>query len=382
MAVTEEFVEQVSQALDELGYTVEQQGPEDVIDDVSELNNNVTLPGIRVENNVMTGYVTMKLAVLRTYLSNAITAIQTQWTAWFGLDDTTEGGIQKTWKTWFTGRQSEWDVLKTDSQSATSAANTAAQNANTATAGAERVNANVSGMVVTITDRNGTQRTVDLSFDFYNSYPSVAAMNADVANIPASKLVSIATTDKTSKENARIYQKRSDGVMIYVADLDQASAEAWADWLNNMKPEINERIATADSDHTRANTDHQTATQDHSTASSDHTQAGRDHTTATQDHSQASQDHQTSVTQSTYAKNQGDYAKNMADHPAYVGMDDYWYLWDYATQAYVKGPYAKGDDLDYSTMTPEEIQRLVDNIKADLVFASVQTCEDIIDELN
>jgi hypothetical protein len=249
MAVTEEFVEQVSQALDQLGYSVEQE--EDVIDDVSQLNDDVTLPGIRVSNGTMTGYVSMKLAVLRAYLDTVVSAIQTQWNTWFGLDDTTDGGVQKIWKTWFTGRQSEWDVLK---------------------------------------------------------------------------------------------------------------------------PEINERITTADSDHTRADTDHQTATQDHTTASSDHTQAGKDHSTATQDH-------QTSVTQSAYAKDQGDYAKNMAEHPAYVGDDDYWYLWNYATQAYVKGPYAKGDDLDFSTMTAEEIQRLVDNIKDSIVFATVQTCEDIIDEL-
>ena len=60
----------------------------------------------------------------------------------------------------------------------------------------------------------------------------------------------------------------------------------------------------------------------------------------------------------TYAQNQGDYAKNMADHPSYVGSDGYWYHWDYATQLFVKGPKAKGEDLDYSSMTESEKEEL------------------------
>lgn len=67
-------------------------------------------------------------------------------------------------------------------------------------------------------------------------------------------------------------------------------------------------------------------------------------------------------------------------HPPYIGDGttgdlNYWYLYDVTTAQYIKGPYAKGDDIDYSTMTPEELQRLIDNIKADLVFATDADCE-------
>lgn len=41
----------------------------------------------------------------------------------------------------------------------------------------------------------------------------------------------------------------------------------------------------------------------------------------------------------------------------------------------------KGDALNYSDMTPQEKQDLIDNIKEDLIFASDETCESIIDEL-
>ena len=91
-------------------------------------------------------------------------------------------------------------------------------------------------------------------------------------------------------------------------------------------------------------------------------------------------------TQADYAKEQGDYAKAWNEHPPYIGDGtngdkDYWYLYDITTGQYVKSSYAKGDDIDWETMTDEEYQRLVENVKQDLVFSSVGTCEDIIDEL-
>ena len=63
-----------------------------------------------------------------------------------------------------------------------------------------------------------------------------------------------------------------------------------------------------------------------------------------------------------YARTQGDYAKNMADHLPYIGGDGYWYQWSYASQAYVKGQYAKGDNLDYSTLTDAEKDELADRM--------------------
>lgn len=127
----------------------------------------------------------------------------------------------------------------------------------------------------------------------------------------------------------------------------------------------------------------------------------------------------------TQAGNEADRAKNMNDHPPYVGDDDYWYLWDYTSQQYIRGEYArgaaatisvgstttldadqpatvansgtegaavfnfgiprgvkgedgqkgdkgdKGDDLDYSTMTAEEKSELNDTIVQHIVSENI-----------
>lgn len=181
----------------------------------------------------------------------------------------------------------EWtNTYKPDIVAKTSAAQTA-------TAGAERVNAQLDGMTVTITNRQGVSKSTNIGFEVYRTYSSVAAMNADAANVPQGKFVIIATTDATDPDNAKLYAKNSQGGFTFLSDLDQASSAAWADWLDNMKPQIESAITTADSDHTRAGQDHQTATQDHSTAQSDHTKATQDHTTATSDHNNYTADRQT-----------------------------------------------------------------------------------------
>ena len=153
--------------------------------------------------------------------------------------------------------------------------------------------------------------------------------------------------------------------------------------------------STALSDHTTAESDHTTADADHTTALSDHTTAGSDHTTALSDHTTADADH-TASTNATlaaanaasyandkggYASNQGDYAKNLADHPAYIGNDNYWYIWNYDSQQYVKSSPAKGDDLHWDEMTEEEKEELAQKAIAQIVFATPETCASIVDEL-
>lgn len=95
--------------------------------------------------------------------------------------------------------------------------------------------------------------------------------------------------------------------------------------------------------------------------------------TAAADHERAEADHATS--------------QEWNDHPPFIGDGrtgdkNYWYLYDITTSQYIKGPYAKGDDIDWTTMSQEEYERLVENVKQDLVFATAYTCEDIIDELS
>ena len=142
---------------------------------------------------------------------------------------------------------------------------------------AENVNADLTGLVVTITDRYGVSRSVDIGFEMFRTYPSVAAMNADAPNVPQGKFVIIATQDPTSEDNAKMYCKNSQGSFTFLSDLDQASSSAFADWLDNYKPVI-------EADHTRADGDHTRAESDHSRAENDHTRADTDHQTAAGDH--------------------------------------------------------------------------------------------------
>lgn len=118
---------------------------------------------------------------------------------------------------------------------------------------AGHVDAEMDGMTVIITNRNGVTKRVSMAFDIYDSYPSVASMLADVSHIPNGGLASIATDDPTDADNAKLYQKRSNGTMVYIGDLDQASAHAWLDWLNNKKPLIENATDAANTAATNAN---------------------------------------------------------------------------------------------------------------------------------
>ena len=251
---------------------------------------------------------------------------------------------------------SDLEDLKDETENARDDANTAATRAENAATGAENVNATMVGMTVTITDRNGVSHSENIGFEIYRTYASVAAMNADAANVPEGKFVIIATTSATDPENARLYCRNGSTAQqpfSLLSDLDQASSAAWADWLNNMKPAIQSAITTAGTDHTQAVSDHQTAATDHSTAAADHTQAGTDHSA--------------SVSATGSANAQANRAKAWADHPPFIGNgttgeQNYWYLWNETTQAYVRNAYAKGDNLDWSTLTQTERDRLINDM--------------------
>ena len=204
--------------------------------------------------------------------------------------------------------------------------NAVAERVETAVTEANNVNAELDGMTVIITNRKGQERSVNMAFDIYDSYKSIAEMNAHLADIPNGGLASIATDDPTDSDNAKLYQKRSDGTLAYIGDLDQASSEAWADWLNNKKPQIEDAtdaanaaadrvddcIATANQDHIQAVTDHTTAVSDHTTATTDHTTAQSDHTQAASDTSRAATDHTAATSDHTTATS--DHTTAAADH--------------------------------------------------------------------
>ena len=166
-----------------------------------------------------------------------------------------------------------------------------------ATDEASNVDADLTGMTVTITNRKGVSKEVNIGFEILarNVYPSIADMNANAANVRPGEFCMIATTDPTSTENAQLWSRNSspstsEHPFTFLSDLDQAATSAFADWLENYKPVI-------EADHTRAEQDHSTATTDHATATTDHQTATTDHQTATQDHATATTDHSISAQQ-------------------------------------------------------------------------------------
>lgn len=182
---------------------------------------------------------------------------------------------------------------------------------------AENVDATVDGMIVTITDRHGVSKSVNIGFDIYRTYGSVAAMNADAANVEDGKFVMIATLDPTSTENAQLWVRNNNAAtsqnpFSFLSDLDQASSAAWADWMENQKPIIEADHTTAVADHTQAVSDHTNATNDHAVAGQDHTTAGTDHTQAVSDSTRAGQDHL--VAEQDHTRAEGDHTTASTDH--------------------------------------------------------------------
>lgn len=233
-----------------------------------------------------------------------------------------------------------------------------------ATAGAEKVNATLVGMTVTVTDRNGQSRSQNIGFEITEDhvYPSVAAMQADAANVLPGKFCMIATTDKTSEDNAQLWTRNtnaatSENPFTFLSDLDQVATSAFADWMENYKPVI-------ESDHTRAEQDHNTATSDHTTALAGHSNADADHTRAEQDHSTAGQDHTRS--------------ENIVAHPPYIadgttpypGDAGYFYSWDYGQQTYVRQARLS---LDWQSMTQAEREALAQYVLGQIGFDDVPT---------
>lgn len=212
---------------------------------------------------------------------------------------TTQEWVQTTLKTMMrpiTRNISDLDTIKTQTIAAKDAANTAA-------AGAANVNATLTGYTVTITDRTGVQRSVDIGFyiDPDHVYESKEQMKSAASVVDAGQFCIIATTDPTDPDNATLWIRNSlpstsAEPYTFLSDLDQASSAAWADWLENMKPQIEAATDAANDAADRVDDCIATADADHTRAEGDHTTAGQDHTQATQDHENYTADRQTFAT--------------------------------------------------------------------------------------
>ena len=320
-----------------------------------------------------------------------------------------------------------------------------------ATEDAEKVNATISGMTVTITDRQGASTSVNIGFEITEDhvYPSVAAMKADAANVLPGQFCMIATTDPTSTDNAQLWARNRSGAtssnpFTFLSDLDQASSSAFSDWLNNQKPLIENATAYANAQGDYAKSEGNTAkskgeeaerqgnkaeqqgdaaeaqgdvaeaqgntaeqrgltaksqgetaaaqgnaaeaqgdeaerqgnvaeSQGNTAESKGNTAAAQGNTaeaqgnTAEEQGNTAEAQGNAAETKGNFAKTQGDYAKEWNIHPPYIGNgttgdQNYWYLYDITTSQYVRGPYAKGDNLDWDSMTQGDKDRLVQEL--------------------
>lgn len=255
-----------------------------------------------------------------------------------------------------------------------------------ATEEASNVDAGLAGMTVTITDRNGVSRSVNIGFEITQDhvYSSIAAMNADAANVLPGQFCMIATTDPTSTDNAQLWTRNSSSAtsahpFTFLSDLDQASSAAWADWMENYKPVIIADHQTAEgdhtraeSDHTRADTDHTRAENDHLTASSDHTRAESDHTRAESDHSTAADDHTTATSDHGTAEDDHDIAEqdhSRAETDHETATDDHTTAGADHTRAENDHTRAEQDDsragTDHETATADHTRAESDHTRAE-----------------
>lgn len=82
------------------------------------------------------------------------------------------------------------------------------------------------------------------------------------------------------------------------------------------------------------------------------------------------------TTATTRANTAAEVCENLNAHPAYIadgtqqkpGDVGYWYIWDYTNQVYVKGSKAKGDDLDWDSMSEEDKEELAQKVLDHIIF--------------
>ena len=267
MAVTDEFKQDVLEVLDEYTAQLENQTGTNAtpIMPAADVDRTVSMPAVKFdadprENSraVPQGYYQIPVADFFNRIDRASAAVEQATSDLEDLKGRTEQARQET----------------IDATGDAIAATTAATN----------VNADLTGMTVTITNRQGVSRSVNIGFEILQDhvYPTIEAMNADAANVRAGEFCMIATTDPTSPDNAQLWSRNSSEPdsghpFTFLSDLDQASSAAFADWLENYKPVIEGDHARAEDDHTRAEGDHTRAEADHATADGDHQTATHDH---------------------------------------------------------------------------------------------------------
>ena len=166
--MTEADKQEVIELIDQMGAAIDGNGDVEVISSVEGLGpDTVTLPGIRRDSNGnFLNYIVAELTIFTQYVESAVNSVKNTWRAWFGPvpEETPTATVQE-----------QWEILRTNVQTATAAANAAAQ----AATGANLVDVEVNGYVITITNRAGVSTEVDISVDVNNKMDMLTEAQLD-----------------------------------------------------------------------------------------------------------------------------------------------------------------------------------------------------------
>ncbi len=312
MAVTDQFRQDVLEVLDEQGYNSENE--QDVIEDVSELDDNVTLPGIKRDaQGTLTGYCMMRLSILVTYLSNRFETLAATFTT-------------------------AWNSLRDAVVSATDAANAAAGSVNSALTQAasdhtraEEDHTRAEGDHTTASSDHGTAQS-----DHNTATSDHTTASSDHSTAQSDHTTATSDHTTAASDHTKAVNDHDTAVSDHnTAASDHTASESATNAANAAAGSVSDALEQAASDHNTAVSDHNTATSDHSTASSDHTRAESDHTS--------------SVTATTGAEN-----VNATLSGTTITVTD---RNGNSTSANVKGD--KGDPMTYEDLTPEQKAELV-----------------------
>lgn len=409
MAVTDEFKQDVLEVLDEVGYAVENET--DIVDDLTEIDEQVLLPGVRRDvSGQLLGYMVMKLSAVKSYLDGCFDTISAQWTAWFGADD--DHGVRGDWKTLRadaveqTGyAKNQGDYAKEQGDYAKTEGDTAQQKAGLADGIYNTVKNWFYGTVEPAVTgfKDTAEGWLQASQAAWNSWFG-ASESAGVRKTWSDWYTATTTawnnwfsdtlatgvrkvwSDFISSANTWLSSAQSAWNDWFGASANAGIRKTWSDWYSatqsawnsffgstasaagGVRKIWNDWFGATQSDYAELKSDAQTATLAANNAA---TLANEKAVLANAKAALADEKASLANTNALYAEEQGDYAKEFGDHPPYIGNGttgdlNYWYIWNHANQQYAKSVYATGDDLDWSSMTAQQKQDLIDRVAAEM----------------
>lgn len=389
MAVDSKTRQDIIDTLDELGAAVDTD-----IEQVSEIDDKVSLPGIRVDSNGnFVSYCLARMTVFQAYVKTKSDEIVAAFNSWFGTSDST--GVKGEWK----NIKTDVNTVKTQAQEATSNANTATSNANNATSAANSAASNANEKAGLA---QGIYNTVSTWFSGNSGFKAtteswLAARKSEWSDFFSDSLATGCRKMWTDFWNSST--SAWSGFFGSSAEDVNGVRKIWSNWFSGRQSEWNTLKGDAQSATSAANSAASNANEKAALANEKaglaNEKAGQANTAAAAANEKAALANEKAAlanekaglagTNAEYAKSQGDYAKQqgdraklMADHRDKLGTDGYIYRYDPDNAGAGADGYYKTDqyidaDIDPTNMTEQQINEMLSRFAFD--FASTQTCE-------